>query len=165
MSVDFSDLVPRLRAEVNPPGVDLYPDAADSEFVLHLQNGFWEAVLDGIIEGYSIDDDGVVTPDDVSGDDISSSLQQVVLLYAGMKIVRNLLLNLKTAFRAHAGSVKFETEQSANTLREILLDMKNRRNLLLTRLSDVGTTSSYYVDAVISRDDSLYYGDTWFVGS
>lgn len=164
MAVDLNDLVSRLQAEVNPPGVDLFPDATTNDFLLHLQNGFWEAALDGIVSGYTVDDDGVVTP--TSGTtDISSELQQVVIFYAGMKIIRNLLLNLKTKFRTVAGPVEYETQQSANTLREILLDLKTRRNILLERLSDVGVTESYLVDAVTARSDALVAGDTFWVSS
>lgn len=159
MAVDMSDLIPRLRAEVNPPGVDLFPDATDETFLIHLQNGFWEGYLDGIIVDYTINDDGIVTPT-TGTTEFAQELQQLVIFYAGMKIVRNLMLNMKTKFSAKAGPVEYETQQSANTLREILLDLKNRRNLLLERLSDIGVTSSYYIDGVMARTDAIAYGDT-----
>lgn len=155
MAVDLVELIPRLRAEVNPPGVDLYPDATDDEFLLHMQNGFWETVLDGLIVGYSVDDDGLVTQ--VGGTtDLAAEYQQMVILYAGMKIVRNLLLNTNTKEKYVAGPVSSEVEKSANTLREILLDMRARKNLLLERLSDMGMTPAYVVDGVYARDAALF---------
>jgi hypothetical protein len=157
MAVDLSDILPRLQSEVNPPGVDLFPDATDAVWLLHLQNGFWEAVLDGIITGYTINDDGVVTPTSGSTD-LSDQLIQLVIFYAGMKVIRNYMLNLRTKFRAAAGSTEYEYQQSASTMKEILADLRNRRNLLLERLSDLGTTSTYVVDAVIARDIAITDG-------
>lgn len=164
MAVDLSDLVPRLRAEVNPPGTDLFPDATDNDFLLHMQSGFWEAYLDGIITDYEVNDDGIVTPS-TGSTEFPLEYQQLVIIYAGMKIVRNMLLNLPTKFRASAGSVEYERQQSANTLREILKDMQNRKNILLERLSDLGTGATYYIDGVASRNDAFAYGDVTWTGS
>jgi hypothetical protein len=62
MAVDLSSLVENVKAEVQPPGEDVYPDATDDDWVMRLINAFWSAVLDGIITGYAVDDDGIVSP-------------------------------------------------------------------------------------------------------
>lgn len=162
MSVDIGNLIDAVRAEVNPPGEDLFPNATDDDYLLRLINAFWNATLDGIISGYEVDDDGIVTPSSGTTD-MSRELQQVIVFYAGIDAVRNHLRSLNTVFRAQAGPVEFEQQKSANTLRDILRELRDRRAILLGRLSDLGVTSSYYVDGVLTRDESMLYGDVPYV--
>jgi CelD/BcsL family acetyltransferase involved in cellulose biosynthesis len=77
--------------------------------------------------------------------------------------MRNRLLDLKTRFRAEAGPVKYEIEQSAQVLKGLLDELVRRRNVWLTRLSDLGSASTYYTDMVIARTDSISFGDTNWV--
>lgn len=158
MAVDLSDLVEALKREVSPPGDDLFPDAGDEEYLGHLMDAFWETMLDGLISGYTVDDDGMLTP--VSGTtDLSRELQQIIVFYAGVRIVRNHLRNMNTVQRSKAGPVEFEIEKSANTLRDLLKELKDRRNLLLNRLSDMGVIPSYYFNVLNERNDSTRWGD------
>lgn len=163
MAVDLGDLIESLRREVSPPGEDLFPDATDDDYFGNLQDSFWDARLDGLLEGYT-ESDGLVVP--TSGTtELTRDLQQLVVLYAGVRIVRNHLRALNTLFRSKAGPVEFETQKSAQVLKAILDELHARRNLVLTRLSDVGSVDSYYIDALIARDESLGYGDTyWYTG-
>lgn len=163
MAVLLEDLIPSLQREVSPPGEDLFPDAIDDEWLGNLQDAFWDARLDGLLEGFT-EAEGVVSP--MSGTtDMTRDLQQLVVLYAGIRIVRNHLRALNTLFRAKAGPVEFETQKSANLLKGLLDELHARRNLVLTRLSDVGSVDSYYIDALVARDESLAYGDTyWYSG-
>ena len=163
MAVDFADLVDPLKREVNPPGTDYFPNATDAEYIGNLVDGFWEAVLDGIITGYTVTEDGIVTP--VSGTaDFPRMMQQLVVFYAGFKILRNALRNLKTVFSAKAGPVEYEVQQASGTLRDILKDLADRRRILLTRLSDIGVSQTYYIDAVLARDDAILWGQGDSVG-
>ncbi len=77
-----------------------------------------------------------------------------MIFYAGIAVVRNAIRDLNTMLRAKAGPVEFETQKSANTLRDILKELQQRRAILLSRLSDMGVTDSYYIDAVLARDQS-----------
>lgn len=163
MAVALADLVDSLRREVSPPGEDLFPDAVDADFEGNLQDAFWEARLDGLLEGYT-ESGGSVTPSSGSTD-LTRDLQQIIVLYAGVRIVRNHLRSLNTLFRSKAGPVEFETQKSAAVLKSLLDDLHSRRALVLARLSDVGSSDSYYIDALIARDESLAYGDTyWYSG-
>lgn len=150
MAVDLGDLIENLTAMVNPPGANLWPDAVDDDWILRLQNGFWAAVLDGLITGYT-EADGLIEPTSGSTD-ISRDLQQIVVIYGAMDTVLNEIRNLNTSLRAKAGPVEFETQKSANTLRDILKELQYRRSLLLDRLGDLGVTDTYYIDAVLERD-------------
>lgn len=162
MAIDLFELVESLRREVSPPGEDLFPNATDDDYLGNLQDAFWEARLDGLLEGYT-ESDGTVEPTDSGGDDLTRDLQQLIVFYAGFKIVRNHLRSIKTMFRAQAGPVEFETQQSANVLKDLLLELKYKRDLVLTRLSDLGQVPTTYIDALVARDDSILFGDTYYI--
>jgi hypothetical protein len=162
MAVDLSDLIEDMKSELSVPGETSYATATDAQWVAQLRNAFWEAVLDGIINGY-VESDGIINPSASGGADLGRDFQQVIIYYAGIRIMRNRLLDLKTRFRAEAGPVKYEIEQSAQVLKGLLDELVRRRNVWLTRLSDLGSASTYYTDMVIARTDSISFGDTNWV--
>ena len=162
MAVDLADLVEDVKSEMNVPGVDNYPDATDDQWVTQLRNAFWEVVLDGLISGYT-ESDGIVSPQSGTTE-LSRELQQLIVYYVGVRVAKAKLLELRTAFKAAAGPVKFEYEQSAGVMKELLQEYVRRRNFWLARLSDVGSVPSYYLDGVMARDDATRWGDTWWVG-
>lgn len=153
---DLFDLVDSLKREVNPLGGNAYPDAVDNDYVGSLQDGFWEAVLDGIISGYE-EDDAEVTPD------LPKDLQRLVVFYAGIRIVRNQLNQLQSMLRTKAGPVEYEVRQDWQVLRALFDDMVQRRATFIKNLSDSGTIGSVYIDGISTRDSSVYYGDTYWV--
>jgi hypothetical protein len=159
MSVDLGELIEPLRREVSQPGAELttFPDATDDSYLGHLQDAFWETVLDSVIQGYT-ESDAIVTPLDAADDDLGRDLQQLVVLYAGIRIIRNQLIAINTLFRAKAGPVEYETQKSAQVLSGILDELKYRRDFILARLAEVGDVDVYYIDAILERDDGLSYG-------
>lgn len=162
MSVDLGNLVDAARAAVNAPGEDNFPNGTDDDYLLRLINGFWGAVLDGIIVGYSVDDNGIVTPNSGTTD-LDREFQQVVIFYMAIDVVTNALRSINTMTHSVAGPVEFEIQKSANTLRDVLKELQNRRAIILRRLSDVGSTKSSYVDGVLARDLSQHYGEQPYV--
>jgi hypothetical protein len=148
VATDLSELIPSLKREVSTPGNEetTFPDADDDSWLGYLSDAFWSARLDGMLAGYTAAD-GIVTPD------IDGELQQLVILYAGMAIIRVELLRMQTKFRSKAGPVEYEVEQAATVLKGILDDMTARKALVLQRLSDVGAaTDTYYIDALTQMD-------------
>jgi hypothetical protein len=169
VAIDLFDLVDPLKREVATPGefATFYPNTTDDDLLGALQDAFWEARIDGMLEGFT-ESEGAVAPiggSIVTADQLGRDFQQLIVLYAGYRFVRNYLMNLKTGFRAQAGPVEYETSQSAQVLRDILAALKDKRNLILARLSDIGAVNSYYIDAVVERTASVYFGDTYWVGS
>lgn len=162
MSVDLGDRIPDLVAEINPPGVDLYTAAGDADWIDRLKNGFWSAVLEGVIKGYAVDDDGLVTPT-TGTTDMPRDLQQIVVLYTAYKVVLYKLLEAKTRFKAVAGPVSYETEQSAGVLREVLQNIRNSLNLVINRLGDMNAVNTTVLDAVIERSYSIAFDEQWWV--
>lgn len=188
MATDLSQFIPNLQREVNAPGAVNFPNGTDEDWVGNLVDGFWEVRLDGMLKTYSCTEDGMVfsnsqtipisstavnntdptaagTDPSVSADGIDREMVQLVIFYAGARILRNQLRMMRTAFSATAGPTKFEYQQSANMLTAILKDLTERRNLLLLRLSDVGTVPAYITDAVVARDQSMRLSDTWWVSA
>lgn len=160
--IDLEDLVPSLKREVNPPGTDLFPNATEAEWLGHLQDAFWEARLHGMLVGYT-ESDGLVSAIG-SSSDMTRDLQQLVVLYAGFRIVLSQFRNIRSSFRAKAGPVEYETTQAATVLRDVLKAIEDKIKLVLGRLSDVGMGSATAVfDAVIERTVAIAYGEQWFV--
>lgn len=167
MAVDLADLIEPLRREVNTPGSDSFPTAFEDTYLGYLQDSFWQIKLDGITSfvGYTEDGAGVVTPIDPSDEDLSRTLQQLIVLYAGIRMVRNQLLNLQTLFRSKAGPVEYETQQSAQLLKAVLDELKFQRNLVLENLSAFGGSTTYYIDSLAARESSIDSGFTYWPSS
>lgn len=161
MSVDLGDLIEDLQSEVSPPGSDLFPDATDDDWLSNLRNAFWECILDGVIEGYE-ESDGIIDPESGTTD-LSRNLQQLIVYYAGIRILKNRLSNLNTLFRTKAGPVEYETQNSAQVLKGLLDEAVRRRNYWLATLSENGESPTVYIDAIQSRHDSMVYNDTYWI--
>jgi len=183
--VDLAELIEALKAEVSPPGTDLYPGAAndDDAWLLRLQNAFWECVLYGVIEGFVEDaasrggetewSAGIVTPSDaeadydvdgyVDGTDLSRELQQLIVLWAGWKTVLAQMQNVKTRLRTKAGPVEYEKDQSASVLKAVLDALKEKLDFIIDRLSALSGGSATVFDGVIERDCSICSDGQWWV--
>lgn len=165
MAVDLYDLIDPLKRDVNPPGIDLFPGSTDDDWAGRLADAFWDAhIHTELFDSYRANDDFAVEPITVGGDDLSRELQQLVVAYAAYRVIRTLLLNIKTSFRAQAGPVEFETQQSAQLLRDLLRDRQDDMKRIVDLISSQDVTPVYYFDAVIARDTSLRDGDTWWLG-
>lgn len=162
MAVDLGDLIESLQREVSPPGTDLYPNADDNDWLGHLADAFWEARLHGMLSDWT-ESDGEISPIATGGDEMGRDYQQLIVMYAGYRIVLTQFQNLKSLFRAKAGPVEFETQQQATVLKAVLDAIRSRINLVLSRLSDVGESNAVILDAVIERSYSIAANDTWWV--
>lgn len=155
-AVDLSDLIPDLEYTLSPVGqTAIFASISDDEWVGRLKNAFWSAYNDGLIPStWTCNADGIVTP--VSGSStFGRDLQQIVLFYCGLNRVQNELLQLKTRFRAKAGPVEYETEQSAGVLKTLLDSLLKQRDDILERLADSNGVSMVYIDSVRQRDYSM----------
>jgi hypothetical protein len=158
MAVEVVDLVPSLKREVQPPGVELYPGVSDADWVGHLTDAFGEARLDGFLEGYTVVEmspgDAEIQP--LSGPD-AITLQNfrhelaVVVLYAGIRVLRNRILNMNTGFRAKAGAVEFEQQNSATMLAEMLKQLRATKERILDSIDEGDATAVTMIDAYSTR--------------
>lgn len=146
MAVDLSNYTDTLRREVSPPGSTIFSAVSDDVFLGYLADAFWEVKLDGFNIPWTCSVDGIVTP--VTGPapdpqvdppvtpfepgvDIPRDQIALVILYAGIKILRNQLMNSQTRLTAKAGPVEYSTESSANLLTTMLTTLNDVRNRLL----------------------------------
>lgn len=137
MAVDLADFIPSLKREVSVPGAAGVLDAAsDEELIGALVDAFWLAKLDGFFTSWTCDEDGLITPIEVGGEDMPRNLVAVVILYAGIKVIRNKILGTGSTFRAKAGSVEYETATSASVLTELLRQLRETQKQLLEKLDD-----------------------------
>lgn len=152
MAVDLAELQDSLKRELNPPGTDLFPDATEDEWVGHLRDSFWEAKLFGFFDNFT-ESEGLVFSSGSS--ELGRADQELIVLFAGARIVRNELKNKNTMFRAEAGSVSYEVQNSAQLLRDILRDIRSKVDLALAAIGDVNSSTVAYVDSLIAREDSI----------
>lgn len=162
MAVDLADLLDSVKRECSPPGTDLFPDAIDDEWLGQLLDSFWEARLFGFFADFTADDDGLVSPVTDGDDDMGRTDQALIILFAGARVIRNELKNTNTSFRAQAGPVEFEVQNSAQLLRDILKDIRSKVDLALAALGTINSTTVAYIDSLVGREDSIYYRETFF---
>lgn len=164
-SVDMTELIPSLESLLTVPGATSpYAAASEVEWTNKIVNAFWRGVIEGVIENYTIDEDGVVSPSSGSTT-FPQSLQYVVVIYAAMNVIEAQLLQLKTVFRAKAGPLEYETQQASQVLTGLLKSLDNQKNIILERLSDLGGgTDTYYYDAPWERRYRQTTNDTHWMG-
>lgn len=162
--IDLSELVPSLEAALTVPGAEAeFATVPEDQWVIRLVNAFWNAFNAGLFTGYSVDEDGAVTPTEGT-EDMGRDMQQVLVLYAAMDVVRNQMRQLNTVFRAKAGPVEYETQQSATLLKALLDGYMGQIADLVERMGDTGgTTASFYLDGVFGREQAINYGLTYWV--
>jgi hypothetical protein len=164
--IDLNELIPSLVAQVSSPGQPLYEGVAEDDWLTYLLNGFYNAQLEGLLQGWSASEEGLVRESNGGTKTLTRDQQQIAVIYAAMDIVRNELRQLKSTFRAKAGPVEYETQQHATVLKTILDQLLSQKEIILDRLADSGGLSpSFYIDGVIARDYSINNGLTTWVGS
>lgn len=151
---ELADLVEAFKREAAVPGTfaTAFPNTSDSDIEGSLGDAFAEAQLDGFFGTYELDsDEGVITPD------VSVAGAALIVLYSGMRLVRQQLRNTKTRYKA--GPV--EVEQSAGALTEELKQLERRKNQLLQNAirAGRGTGTVFVADAYVARAQSYdFYG-------
>lgn len=157
MPTSAIDLVPMLQREVNPPGAENFPDASAGQLMGYIADAFWDVRLAGIFSSYKIVlgqfltptlDENIpyITDADETGD-FPEENWMMVIVFAGLRLIRLRILNLAINFRAKAGPVEFEQQASATTLRAVLDSLQRRVQELKLIYSD-----NVYAGAFILMD-------------
>lgn len=151
--VDLADYVPVLRREVTPPGTTLFSSLTDADFASYLLDGFWECKLDSLLDNWTTNSADFVVALDGSDVTFPREMVALVVLYAGIRFLRNHILNTGTGLRAHAGPVEFETTNSARVLTEMLQQLKDTKNRILAKEGELFgvKTVAGYIDAYAER--------------
>lgn len=152
MSVDLNTLVPNLKREVNPAGSSLFPNALDSEYVGHLADGFWELVLSGLITGYT-ESSNLITQDVATPTtELDRQYQQLIVIIAGIGMIRIKMIDIDILFSAKSGPVEFESRKSPIGLNTVLLNLQRRFDLLVLSLPNANVAPVFYSDIISLRD-------------
>lgn len=161
MAIDLSDYAEVLRREITPLGTDAFRDVTEETLTLTLADGFWEAVLDNLIKGYTCDPDGIVESTSGAGE-FPRQLVALVVLYASVKILRNKVLNTASSFSAKAGPVEYQQQFSSQMLTEMLKQLNATKEAIKNPEDDNITIASYF-DALSVRQSNpySYYGASY----
>ncbi len=164
MAVDLTDLVDSLQRSVSPPDEDLYASVTNQQWVGYLADAFWSARVEaGLFSGYFINENDEIEPESPTADDLPRDEQQIIVLYATLNIITQSIRNTNTLFRAKAGPAEFETQNSATALKDVLAELQRRRDMILTRLSDMGSAGDMIIDLTVGINDPLMYGDSYWI--
>lgn len=163
MAVDLADFIETLKREITPLGTAPYTAVTDVAWVGYLSDAFWEARLDGFMPGYICDEDGSISPVATGTVELDRKNVALIVIYAGIRVLRNKILNTNTQFRAKAGSVEFEQQNSATMLAEMLRQLKDTRDRIIYHELLQGT-DAYLLDAYSTRMfwPTSYYGSINF---
>ncbi len=163
MAVSLETLVPYFDAEVNPPGVTLYPNTSSGSKLFMLSNAFWELRLSSLLSNYE-EAEFVITP--ISGTtDIGRAEQQLIILFAAYSVALRAFQNVNSSFKAVAGPVEYEVQKSATTLKAVLDALKERlKGVVEVVNNSAAGTDTCVFDGVIARSASIAGGQSWFVG-
>jgi hypothetical protein len=152
---DFNNHVAWLRREVAVPGTfdTVFPDTAAGDLAAALVDGFYTAKRQGWFPGIEADPDTSLT-DAV----LSMTAVGIVVLYAGINIVRNQIKEMNTVFRAASGKEQFETQKAPSVLTERLKEMEDeRKELLLQAQNSVrGRRPVFMHDGYAIRLQTMY---------
>jgi hypothetical protein len=159
MATPVSDLRDQLDRELNIPGFEQLPDITTTELDGYILDGFWECRLLGMLDGYTVTDgtelatpigDNIQAASDAGG--LPEQYQMLVIILAGVRMVRLKVLNLAINFKAEAGPVSFEQQASATTLRAVLKSLEERLAQLKLVYSDsLSPGAMYYFDGTLQR--------------
>lgn len=136
---DLATLIPALKRGLAVPGTfgDLFPDTLDADLLGVLADAMAEAQLDGLLQGYTWTDAGVLDGD------LTRAEQAAVVIYAECRVLVSEIRNRKTHRRYEAGPAVFEEDQSANTLVELLKEMTARKREIKLEASTNGVESAF----------------------
>lgn len=147
---DLNDYVASLKLEVAVPGTFAanFPTTSDDDLVAMLSNAFAQGQLDGFFLTQELDvDTSVVTPD------LSAAGRALVVLYAAENILRLKIMEMRQRTSYEAGPVKYETENAATVMVQILKDLQARRARILLQAASARRASGGFsmVDAYSDR--------------
>ncbi len=127
---DLDVLVPGLKREIAVPGqfAVSFPQTLDSDLLGCLADAFCAAQLDGFFSKQVLDiDAATITPD------LSAAGGALVTIYAAERVLLVKILNTKTRASYAAGSAKYEVDNGATVLTQVLKAMRDRKDAILVQ--------------------------------
>lgn len=163
MATPITDLRASLRREINIPGFPQLPDITNSELDGYIMDGFWEVRLLGMLESYTLTDGtefatppGNVIKGTTDDSDFPPQYQMLVVIDAGLRMLRLKMLELARGITAKAGPVEYQNQPSATVLRAILDSLQQRLNELKAAYSELFVGGGFhYFDGELQRESAI----------
>lgn len=152
---DLADLVEAYKREVSIPGAFStdFPTVTDEGILGALGDAFAEAQIDGFFGTMVLDtDDWSVTPD------LSTAGAALVVLYAGIRVLRQQIAAAARGTTYKAPGLEYTTTPSASVLTELLRQMYVRRQTVLQNTQRMNGTSVFMLDGYERRINGFYGG-------
>ena len=152
---DLADLVEAYKREVSLPGAFAtdFPTVTDPAIRGALGDAFAEAQLDGFFGAMEIDtEEWVVTPD------LSTAGAALVVVYAGIRVLRQKLLAQGSESVYKAGPVEYSTKQNSYAQTELMKQLERRKNQIIDNAKRGAGTSVFMLDAYAHRGNNFYGG-------
>lgn len=160
---DLADLIPALKIEISSPGSTEFDAVTDGEWNQRLSNAFWEAHNDDLVPQW-VEEEFVVSHRRKPELTFPRNLQQVVLTYAEIAVLRSQLKDWYTVERMKSGPVEYEIQRSAQVLTELLKDAQARLDKLVENLADSGAITTYVLNNYVTRQSAIGVGYGVWVG-
>jgi len=140
---DLANYTNSVRRILARPGMfaTVFPETTDDGLVGLLQDALAECHMEATLLGFEADDNAIVRPPMMSGH------VALVVLYAGIRMVRAELLNRITSSKYVAGPVSAESAYATNVLRDIMKALETQKETVTTKLS------TYSAGMVFSMED------------
>lgn len=152
---DLIDLVEAYKREVSIPGafaID-FPTVQDDQIAASLGDAFGEAQLAGFFSTMSLDtDDWSITPD------LSTAGAALIVIYAGLRVVRQQLKNASASTTYRAGTTEYSKTQAISLLTEIVKELKERLDRIVANARSGSGTSVFVLDGYARRGNAFYGG-------
>jgi hypothetical protein len=153
---DLADLRDAYKREVSLPGAFAadFPTISDTQIAAALGDAFGEAQIDGFFSTMALDtDDWSITPD------LSTAGAALVVMYAGMRVLRQEIKRLAASAEYKAGPVQYKTGASPQVLTELLKQLDARRKEIIKSAQRGVGTSTFMIEGYASRAaSSNFYG-------
>lgn len=152
---DLADYTESLRNVVARPGTfaDLFPETTDDGLVLVLQDALAECHLEQTLLTCTSDANGLVRPT------LTSGQAALVVLYAGVRLIRAELFNRVTSAKYVAGPVSAETTYATNILRDIMKALQAQKDRVTSAQAVSGANAAFYMaDQYVRRDIGMTWG-------
>jgi hypothetical protein len=152
---DLGDYVDSVKAMLARPGTfgDLFPETTNAGLVDLMRDGLAECNMEQLLTGYTANANGIVRPE------LPPGAMAMVVLFAGVRLVRSEILNRITSTKYVAGPVSAEQSYSTNILRDVAKALEAQKTTLIAlyRASSAGTDfymADSYIANLTSRTDN-----------
>jgi hypothetical protein len=131
---DLANFTESVRNILARPGMfaTVFPETSDDGLVGLLADALAECHMEALLLAYEADGNSLVRPAMTSGE------IALVVLYAGVRMIRAELLNRITSSKYVAGPVSAESSYATNVLRDIMKALEAQKDTITTKLSNLG---------------------------